>query len=135
MIIHCHNHSNQTHMIEQLIAACEKQSQSITLVHAATHLDIDTPGKDSYALFEAGLDFAMLVTDKQHYLKSRHNLMQSLPPPETGWVIQLGEVYPPDVRLTVTDLGVVTEKGKRFALAEFDALIAWLEECDEKRTS
>lgn len=117
--------------INQLLAAirggCEN-NRSIRLVKSAEQLDVDTAGKDSYQLFEAGLDFVMLVTDKQRYLKSSHNISQLLPRPlATDWVLQIGEVYSPDVVLTQTDSHILTDDGARFNCDDINALTLWLE--------
>ncbi|PID65377.1 MAG: hypothetical protein CR977_01120 [Gammaproteobacteria bacterium] len=133
MIIHCLNHSDKSQVLEQFIAACVVRQKPVKLVYAVEHLDIDTPGKDSYELFDAGLDFAMLVTDKQCYLKSRQDLSTLLPVSGAEWVIQIGEVYPPAVVLTVTDSSVVVNDDRQFAINEFNALISYLEECHAKR--
>ncbi len=133
MIIHYLNHSDKLQVLEQFIAACVVRQKPVKLVYAVEHLDIDTPGKDSYELFDAGLDFAMLVTDKQCYLKSRQDLSTLLPVSGADWVIQIGEVYPPAVVLTVTDSNMVVNDDRQFAINEFNALISHLEECHAKR--
>lgn len=63
--------------------------------------DIDTPGKDSERLFQAGLDYVMLVTDKQHYLKSRERLSEQLPLNAYDWVVQENRVYPETALVSV----------------------------------
>ncbi len=115
------------------MVACAVRQKPVKLLYAAEYLDIDTPGKDSYELFDAGLDFAMLVTDKQCYLKSRQDLSAFLPVCEADWVLQIGEIYTPTVVLTVTDSSVVINHNRQFAINEFNALISYLEEYHAKR--
>ncbi len=72
----------------------------------------------------------MLVTDKQRYLKSRHNLSDYLPiPSEIDWVIQDGEVYPSDITLTARKNHLIfTESGEQFSLDFLMPLINRLEQ-------
>lgn len=104
--------------------------KSVVFIRKAEHLDIDTPNKDSYELFEAGLDFAMLVTDKQRYLKSQQDVCEYLSiPPEVEWVIQDAEIFPTDIHLTVAHNGtIVTNTGERFSRQPLTSLITWLEQ-------
>lgn len=117
-----------------LSALAQTQNNRPLFVRQAEHLDIDTPQKDSYELFEAGLDFAMLVTDKQRYLKSRHEVSRYLPiPSDADWLIQDGEIYPSDIRLTLTENDtILTECGLAFSLESLTALMDWLEQHESK---
>ncbi len=117
----------------EFFKANNTNNKAVFFAKHGEHLDIDTPHKDSYALFEAGLDFVMLVTDKQRYIKSRHDISDYLPiPPETEWVIQDGEVYPTDIYLTVNkDDTISTACGKQFPLEPLTPLLNWLEQYDD----
>lgn len=127
-------HKASKDFIQSLLALLQKKQKHVLFVRQAEHLDIDTPNKDSYELFEAGLDFAMLVTDKQRYLKSRHDVTQYLPiPPQTDWVIQDGAVYPHDIHLTISKNDtIITDDGKSFPLEPLTPLIHWLEQYEHQ---
>lgn len=115
--------------LSQLLCA---GGQQCVFAKSCEHLAVDTPGKDSYELFEAGLDFAMLVTDKHYYLKSCHKVSDYLPiPPDSDWIIQDGEVYPADVFLTINEDNVIfTHSGETFLFDDLILLVDWLN--DEK---
>lgn len=122
--------------IVSVLDSFRQSGKKVVFVRSANHLDIDTPGKDSDKLFQSGLDFAMLVTDRHRYLKSRHNLSDYLPiPPEVDWVVQDGEIYPSDIRLVINDEGILSEDGTVFPLDDLSLLINWLRSRDEKQTN
>ncbi|MGY0398584.1 MAG: molybdopterin-guanine dinucleotide biosynthesis protein MobB [Ostreibacterium sp.] len=113
-------------VISGLINALHSQGKKIYFVRVTDCLDIDTPGKDSYALFAAGLDYAMLVTDKQCYLKSRHDISKNLPIPlDSDWVLQDGEVYPSDICFQITEWGIMLED-RIFSAENLNELITYL---------
>lgn len=122
--------SAKTYVIQGCLTTLRQRGYNVLFAKSTPHLDIDTPKKDSYELFEAGLDFAMLVTDKQRYLKSRHDVSQHLPiPTDTDWVIQDGAVYPSDIRLSLTENAtILTECGREFPQHPLTAFIDWLEQ-------
>ncbi len=103
--------------------------KSALFVRQTAHLDIDTPRKDSYELFESGLDFVLLTTDRCCYLKSHDNVTQYLPvDTQLDWLIQDGDVYPSDISLTLTeDQQVITTTGEQFPVSPLTPLINWLE--------
>lgn len=128
MVINCRSSRRHFTVVESFIQCCVSHHKALKFAYSANALDIDTLGKDSHALFEAGLDFAMLVTDKHHYLKSQHDLFAVLPTADVAdWVIQIGNHYPADITLSFDNEGVLTDDDKRFTVNEFDALIIWLE--------
>lgn len=120
--------------IPRCLTSLQQRGYTVYFAKSSAHLDIDTPKKDSYELFAAGLDFAMLVTDKQRYLKSQHDVSHYLPiPPNTDWVVQDGDVYPADIRLTITPNDrIITECGRQFPLQPLTAFIDWLEHYDRQ---
>lgn len=117
-------------LIQSLLMSFKARQKRVLFVRKADSLDIDTPAKDSYALFEAGLDFSMLVTDKHCYLKSCDDVTQYLPiDGDVDWVIQDSEIYPSDIRLTLTEnQQILTDSGERFPQKPLTHLINWLEE-------
>lgn len=115
-----------------LLAGFANVGLQCTFVSQMDNLDIDTPGKDSYALFEAGCDFVMLVTDKQRYLKSQHDLSSRLPTLlDADCVIQTAEIYPETARIRLNDKHLVTACGKTFALDDLSLFLHWLEANNE----
>lgn len=127
MIIRCINQTLDAQMVEGFIRVCIAEDKSVQLVHGTEHLDIDTPKKDSHALFEAGLDFAMLVTDKHLYLKAREEMTSHILPDDKQWVVQTADIYPSDVTITLSQEGILTDDGTFFSADEFKQLILWLE--------
>ncbi|PIE46692.1 MAG: hypothetical protein CSA42_07200 [Gammaproteobacteria bacterium] len=119
--------------IQSLLMSFKARQKCVLFVRKTNCLDIDTPEKDSYTLFEAGLDFSMLVTDKHCYLKSCDDVTQYLPiDGDVDWIIQDGEVYPSDIQLTLTEnQQILTDSGKRFPQSPLTHLINWLEKENE----
>lgn len=123
-------------IIPTVLAEFQRQGKNIRFAKSAQHLDIDTPNKDSYELFEAGLDFVMLVTNKQRYLKSRYDVSRYLPlTPDIDWIIQDSEVYPADIQLSATNTHLFNSDGTIFPLNDLSTLITWLEACHEQKNN
>ncbi len=118
--------------IQSLLMSFKARQKRVLFVRKTDCLDIDTSKKDSYTLFEAGLDFSMLVTDKHCYLKSCDDVTQYLPIDDVDWIIQDGDVYPSDIQLTLTEnQQILTDSGERFPQKPLTHLINWLEKENE----
>lgn len=135
LIIHIDYSVSST--VHTVLETFQRQGKKILFAKATSHLlDIDTPQKDSYELFEAGLDFAMLVTDKQRYLKSKYDVSGYLPiPSDVDWIIQENEIYPTDIHLTVTTNHLLNENGEAFPFNNLSTLITWLEIYHERKNN
>lgn len=114
--------------IDNLCQQFKEKGQTVFFAKSCEHLDIDTPAKDSQQLFDAGVDFAMLITDRHHYIKSRVDLSRYLPiPPHTDWIVQEGQLYPADITLKVCNDTVTSDCGEIFAAHTLLPLMTWLD--------
>ncbi|MBS9777525.1 MAG: hypothetical protein KGV50_02065 [Gammaproteobacteria bacterium] len=113
--------------IESMIAALQDFGDKVLFYRHAEHLNVDTPNKDSYELFESGLDFAMLVTDKHRYLKSRNDITEYFPiTDDINWVIQETAIHPHDICLTIHSTAIITDTGEQFSTSEIGHFVEWL---------
>ena len=116
-----------------LVDLLKGDENHVVYLRKAQHLDIDTLKKDSYELFEAGLDFAMLVTDRHRYLKSKEDVSKYLSIPSGArWVIQEDGFYPSDMHLVFSLESIFCGDGKKFSLDSLSDLVDWLELFNKK---